>query len=81
MTNFREGGVGQPIVSKNNRFRPCVDPHQLYEFHENRFKSVICIVTVVIIISQKPRSVIFECKLKNMFEVLMLESILIQKKI
>ncbi len=35
----------------------------------------------VIIVSQKCRSVIFECKLKNMYEVILLESILIWKKI
>ncbi len=47
------------IVSKTNRVHPCVDSHQPCEFHENRFKTATCIVTVIIIISRKPRSVIF----------------------
>ncbi len=39
------------------------------------------IVTVISVISWKYRSVIFQCKLKNIHEVLLLEGILIRKKI
>ncbi len=31
------GSIG-PIVSKNNRVHPWVNPHQLCEFHENQFR-------------------------------------------
>ncbi len=58
-----------------------MDPHQPCGFHKNGFKSVICIVIVIIIISWKSSGVIFLCKLKNTHEVLLLESILIRKKI
>ncbi len=51
------GSIGL-IVFKNNRFHPCVDPHQPGEFHENWFKTATCIITVIIIISWKPRSVV-----------------------
>ncbi len=37
------GFIG-PIVSKNNRVHPWVDPHQPCEFHENR-TTATCIVT------------------------------------
>ncbi len=37
------GSIG-PIVFKNNRVHPWVDPHQPCEFHWNRFKTAICIV-------------------------------------
>ncbi len=74
------GSIGS-IVSKNNRVHPCVDPHQPCELHENQFKTVTCIVTVIIIKSWKSRSVIVECKLKNIHEVFLLESILTWKKI
>ncbi len=33
-----------PIISKNNKVHPWVDPHQPYEFHENWFKSAPCIM-------------------------------------
>ncbi len=38
-------GSIRPIVSKNSRVHPCVDPHQPSEFHENRFKIAACIAT------------------------------------
>ncbi len=66
---------------RKNRVHPCVDPHQPCEFHENRFKTATYIVKVIIIINWKSRSVIFYHKLKNIHAVLLLESILIQKKI
>ncbi len=37
------GSIG-PIVSKNNRVHPWVNPHQRCEFHENQFNTVTCIV-------------------------------------
>ncbi len=58
-----------------------MNSHQPREFHENRFKTATCIVTVIIIISWKSKRVIFESKLKNIHEVLQLESIFIRKKI
>ncbi len=57
-----------------------VNPHQPCELYENWFKTAIYTGTVKIIISWKPKSVIFKCKLKNTYEVLLLESILIPKK-
>ncbi len=44
---------------KKSRVHPCVDSHQPREFHENQFKTASRIVTVIIIISWKSRSVIF----------------------
>ncbi len=38
-------------INKKNRVHPCVDSHQLCEFHENLFKIATCIVTVIIIIN------------------------------
>ncbi len=52
-------GSNGPIVFKKNRVHPCVDPHQPYEFRENSLKTVTCIVTVIIIVSWKSRSVTF----------------------
>ncbi len=69
------------IISKNYRNHPCVNLHQPCEFHENRCQTATCIVTVIIIINWKSKSVIFECKLKNIHEVLLFESVLIRKKI
>ncbi len=37
-----------PIVSKNNKVHPWVDPHQPCEFHENRFKTVNYVLRVLI---------------------------------
>ncbi len=42
-----------------NRVHTCVDSHQPCEFHENRFKTATCIVTVTIIVNGKSRSDIF----------------------
>ncbi len=58
-----------------------VDSHQPCEFCENWLKTATCIMAVIIIISWKPKSVIFECKLKNIYKVLLVKSILIRKKI
>ncbi len=69
------------FFSKKKEVHPCVNPHQSCEIQENRFKMVICIVTVIIIISWKSRSAIFKCKLKNIHKALLLVSTLIQKKI
>ncbi len=74
------GSIGLIVLNKN-MVHPCVDSYQPCNFHENRFKTVTCIVTVIIIISWKSRSAIFYCKLKNIHEVLLLESILIWKEI
>ncbi len=54
-------GFIRPIVSKQkkNRVYPCADSHQLCEFHENLYKTTTYIVTVIIIINWKSRSVIF----------------------
>ncbi len=73
------GSIG-PIVSKFNRIQPFVDSRESREFHKNWFKIVTYIVTVIMI-SWKSKSVIFECKLKIIYEVLLLESILNRKKI
>ncbi len=35
------------IFSKNNRGNPWVNPRQLYEFHENWFKTDSCIVRLI----------------------------------
>ncbi len=45
----------------------------------SKLRSVLWLI--IIIISWKPRSVIFECKFKNIYEVLLLKSILVRKKI
>ncbi len=65
---------------QKNRVHPFVDWHKPCEFHENRVKTTTCIMTLIII-SWKSRSVIFWRKLKNIHQVSLLESILIQKKI
>ncbi len=44
-------GSIEPIVSQKNKIHPCVDSHQPCKFHENRFKTATCIVTIIIIIS------------------------------
>ncbi len=57
------GGTFSPTSvlkkKKKSRVHLCVDLHQPCEFHENRFKTATCIVSVIIIISWKSRSVIF----------------------
>ncbi len=53
------GSIDWTNCFQKNRTHPCVDSHQTCEFHENPFKTVICIVTVIIIISWKSRSAIF----------------------
>ncbi len=51
--------------------------------HMNFMKigSKLRLVTVIIIISWEPRTIFFECKLKNIYKVLLLESILIRMEI
>ncbi len=55
---FSSGSIG-PIVLEKKKVYTCVHLHQLCEFHKNRFETATCIVTVIIIISWKSRSVIF----------------------
>ncbi len=37
-----------PIVFKNNRVHPWVDPHQPCKFHENRFRTATCFLRSLI---------------------------------
>ncbi len=73
------GSIGS-IVFKNNRVHTCVGPHQPCEFHENQLKTATCIVPVIIIISWKSGNIIFECKLKNIHKVLLLENYSFERK-
>ncbi len=74
------GSIG-PIVSKIIGFTHVLTHNQPCEFHETWFKTATYIVTVIIIKSWKSGSTIFECELKNIHEISLLESIRIRKKI
>ncbi len=66
---------------QKNRFHSSVSSHQPCEFHENRFKTTTCILTVIIIISWKSRSAFLNVNWRTSTRVLLLESILIWRKI
>ncbi len=47
------------LFLKKNKVTQCVNSHQPWAFHENRFKTASCIATEIIITNWKSRSVIF----------------------
>ncbi len=53
---YNIGGSVGPIVCKNRRAHPWVDPHQVCEFHDNQFKTATCTVRSCTYINNYPAS-------------------------